>query len=226
MAPVHRDPVKLPRELLRGLREDLSTPGPGRYSLSPRSSRSVHFSRSPRPRTLFPGVPESTPGCIYSQEVSSTSRRVVAGRFSRSPRKMDRPIPGGSESQLSPLSTLSKRSFSFGASRSAYQSVYFPGSDREKIGRTSLTISSSRVSLSSQRSGRSFSRSPRSPSSVRSPERQLGPGSYDPSVPKARIGYAVPFPGARKKFSNRFDFPDFDKLSKLYWSMYPFWSLF
>lgn len=215
MRPIHRDPVKLPLDLAFGLREKPSTPGPGFYSLTTRQSPGGRFSKSPRARSLFPSIPEETPGCIYSQETMHIRRTVSASQFSRSPRDSINRRDRGGNFLSDPISTLSRRAHSFAASRAAYRSVYFPGSDRERLGRTSRSISmTSRGSIAPRNSGRSFPRSPRSTITARSSS--LGPGHYNPSIPP-KHGTAVPFGSPRQ--ASRLNFPLFEKLSRAYWSM-------
>jgi hypothetical protein len=214
MPHIHRRPLQLPLELAWDIRDRLPTPGPGSYTLTSRLKEGVRFTRSPRSGTPFPNIPVESPGCIYKQDSRLVHRSPSPIGFSRSPRdpayRLDTSGPEYQEAR----STLSRRCHSFAASRSAYRAVYYPGFEREKLGRTSRTICTSGATISTVRSGRSFSRSPRSQS--RSPV-SIGPGHYDPSTGRASIGHAVPFGSPRRR--SRLNFQLFSQLSKSYWSM-------
>jgi hypothetical protein len=214
MPHIHRRPVQLPLDLMTDIRERISTPGPGFYSLTSRLKAGVRFALSPRSRSLFPNCPEETPGCIYKQDSNLVHRSASPVRFSRSPRQSTDPPDYGGVSYTEAKSTLSRRAHSFAASRSAYRAVYFPGSDRERLGRTSRTISTSRGSSKTARSGRSFTRSPRTQSHSFS---SVGPGQYDPTIPRPTIGHAVRFGSPRRR--SRLEFSLLDQFSKTYWSM-------
>jgi hypothetical protein len=216
MAPIRRSPTELPRELLYNSEFRNGTPGPGSYSRQSRRSPGVRFSRSPRPSTIFFPSPERTPGCIYSPNWNPVDPSNRCGIFSRASRAVSgTAIKGGRDSFIGLRSSLSKRACSFAASRSAYKYVYYPGYDRERLGRTSRTLGSYTIPNMSGRSGRSFTRSPRCPS--RSPRSDtIGPGEYNPSIPPRSVP-AVPFGSPRR--TPRLDFPYFDRQSKTFWQL-------
>lgn len=216
MVTVRRSPTRLPRELAYEGQRRIDTPGPGWYSNHSKRGYGVRFSRSPRPSTIFPAAPERTPGCIYSPNWNQIKPHSRCGVFSRASRDDSRIRVSGSRGfSVGVKSTLSKRAYSFAASRSAYKHVYYPGCDREQLGRTSGTLGSFVSPAMSGRSGRSFTRSPRSPSpSPRSST--IGPGQYNPSIPPRSVP-AVPFGSARR--TPRLDFSYFDRLSKSFWQL-------
>jgi hypothetical protein len=215
MTLIHRHPHRLPVGLIPDQNRDCGTPGPGQYQATSRWKAGSHFARSRRPSSVFPSLPERTPGCAYKPDWRMVVPAVQSSRFARSPRDIG---PTGLISTPSvygnPKSSLSRRAHTFAASRSAYRSVYFPGCDRERLGRTSSAIGSHKTSPLSPCTGRSFSRSPRSLSLSPRGDMRIGPGQYNPRIPP-RVVPAVPFGSPRR--SPRLDFEYFDQLSKSFW---------
>ena len=168
---------------------DLSciAPGPGSYTNSIRSLSScgVRFGRSTRPKALFPSEPESSPGAMYASDSQLTRPQSRVFPFARAPRSTSiRSSPRlGPGTYDPPSSSLSKKSSSFGLSHEAYRHVFYPGCDRERLGRTSMSTGSIPPSTFRE-DGVSFPRSARSLSSATLS--QLGPGHYEPCLLRRR----------------------------------------
>jgi hypothetical protein len=193
-----------------------SSIGPGSYGYPPTclSPQGVRFGRSQRPRALFPSEPEPTPGCAYTQDSSllrPSSRVYVFPRAPRSLSTSSEPPRLGPGTYEVARSSLSGKASTFGLSHEAYRQVFFPGCDRERLGRTSESLSGSQMTTFREY-GVSFARSPRSFGQPTGS--QLGPGQYRPKL-RARCDGSCWF--GRPSGKSRLSFRRIAQLPASFW---------